>query len=309
MNEFDPYLAWLDIPPHHRPAQPWRLLRVSPDCRNPSTIQNAAQASIDRVQQASQGQHQSWESQLVTEIRQAEQSLLQAINQPSPPVGGQVPAEPTSDLANPHELPLPPPSTGVSGGHDATAEPKPRQEVSLSPPTNPSSPQLLPPPEPPHQTPARTAQPERQMGHPIAPPTTKPPVATPPVATPPVASPPVTTPPLATPPLATPPVATPQLAVGQTVVPSAPAPLVRGVPIKAPIETEVVGPPLASAAHETAQPITALPVGLSIEQRDGKSPDAADVEPTAASPIVIAAVSITCFVLGLLLMLLFVWMS
>ncbi len=294
MNEFDPYLAWLDIPPHHRPAQPWRLLRVSPDCRNPSTIQNAAQASIDRVQQASQGQHQSWESQLVTEIRQAEQSLLQAINQPSPPVGGQVPAEPTSDLANPHELPLPPPSTGVSGGHDATAEPKPRQEVSLSPPTNPSSPQLLPPPEPPHQTPARTAQPERQMGHPIAPPTTKPPVATPPVATPPVASPPVTT---------------PQLAVGQTVVPSAPAPLVRGVPIKAPIETEVVGPPLASAAHETAQPITALPVGLTIEQRDGKSPDAADVEPTAASPIVIAAVSITCFVLGLLLMLLFVWMS
>jgi len=85
MNEFDPYLVWLDIPPHHRPPQPWRLLRVGPDCRDEAVICQAAQAALTRVEQASAGQHAQWAAQISAEIRQAEQSLLHSHHQPPAP--------------------------------------------------------------------------------------------------------------------------------------------------------------------------------------------------------------------------------
>lgn len=73
---FDPYLVWLDIPPHERPVNYYRLLGLRPLESDPQIIAAAAQRVIDHVARFQDSPHAAACGQLLTELNAARACLL-----------------------------------------------------------------------------------------------------------------------------------------------------------------------------------------------------------------------------------------
>ena len=79
MSGFDPYLIWLDIPPHERPATYYRLLGLRPLENDPQTIAASAQRVIAHVSQFQQSEHGQLCAQLLAELTAARDCLLNPV--------------------------------------------------------------------------------------------------------------------------------------------------------------------------------------------------------------------------------------
>ena len=76
MSGFDPYLVWLDIPPHERPATYYRLLGLRPLESDPQVISGSAQRVIAHVARFQQSEHAAACTQLLSELAAARDCLL-----------------------------------------------------------------------------------------------------------------------------------------------------------------------------------------------------------------------------------------
>jgi hypothetical protein len=75
-EKFDPYQAWLAIPPGEQPPHHYRLLGLSPFERNPDTIDNAADRQTMHVREHSTGKLARFAHRLLNEISAAKLCLL-----------------------------------------------------------------------------------------------------------------------------------------------------------------------------------------------------------------------------------------
>ncbi len=76
MGNFDPYLAWLDIPSDQRPATHYRLLGIREFESDPQTVNSAADRVLGHLVQYRQGQDVAQCDRLVQEVQAARACLL-----------------------------------------------------------------------------------------------------------------------------------------------------------------------------------------------------------------------------------------
>lgn len=263
---FDPYAVWLDIPPHHQPPQPWRLLAVTPDCSDPQLLRQAAERAETRVRQAAGPDQQELAEQVCRQIRAAVTQLSGSGSGNVAP--GEQPLAPpgqSPDRAREQTL-APPPSPQLEPVRRVNARPV---ETPLGAPAPPSSTAnqapTIPAPGPPgrpNEIPQQTSQPARQES-PLTAPGGERPVRTP-------------------------------------AQPTGPLPL---------------GPPQqstpASDTTSNSAPNSTQTSVFSSEPSQASPPDGDSFVPfpeddSGPGPVLIAAISISCFLLGVVLMLIFI---
>lgn len=76
VDGFDPYLIWLDIPPHERPVDHYRLFGLRPLESDPAVISTAADRVIAHVGRFQQTEHAGACSQLLGQLTAAKACLL-----------------------------------------------------------------------------------------------------------------------------------------------------------------------------------------------------------------------------------------
>ena len=76
VSGFDPYLIWLDIPSHERPATYYRLLGLRPLENDPQVIASSAERVISHVARFQQSEHAATCTQLLAELSAARDCLL-----------------------------------------------------------------------------------------------------------------------------------------------------------------------------------------------------------------------------------------
>lgn len=161
MAGFDPYLIWLDIPPHERPANYYRLLGLRPLENDPQTISASAERVITHVSRFQQTEHADACNQLLSELTAARDCLLDPVRKraydsgfsdtfpsgsptsssgtsggeqplagPSAPAGGQAGERP---ISSPPQAPAALPSGGTGERQIAQSPPVPPSHVSPSP--------------------------------------------------------------------------------------------------------------------------------------------------------------------------------
>lgn len=73
---FDPYQAWLGIPPHERPISFYRLLGLPPFESNPQAIESAVEQRLALLRSKMTGPYAAYAEQLVAQVSLARQTLL-----------------------------------------------------------------------------------------------------------------------------------------------------------------------------------------------------------------------------------------
>lgn len=76
MDEFDPYLKWLGIPPTDRPLTHYRLLGLRPGESDPEVIANAADQRMTFVRTFQTGPHSDRSQELLNQLAAARVCLL-----------------------------------------------------------------------------------------------------------------------------------------------------------------------------------------------------------------------------------------
>ena len=186
VSGFDPYLGWLDIPPHERPPSYYRLLGLRPLESDPQIIASSAQRVIAHVSQFQNTEHAAACTQLLGELTAARDCLLNpgrkqaydsGMSQPmSPsPGGGPLPTQPQrqtpSSMGTNQEQPMagPIPNTGgeraLPKAPQIPTAPNERQ-ISQSPPV-PNTPAPFTPPA--GHTPIQPSHPPAVPGNPSYP--------------------------------------------------------------------------------------------------------------------------------------------
>lgn len=129
MTGFDPYLIWLDIPPHERPATYYRLLGLRPLENDPQVISAAADRVIAHVSRFQQTEHAAACSQLLAELNVARTCLLDPGRKQAYDSGFATGGAAASTA--PVERPLPRPAP-IPGG-DSQSGPAQERQISETP--------------------------------------------------------------------------------------------------------------------------------------------------------------------------------
>lgn len=143
---FDPYLIWLDISPHERPVNYYRLFGLRPLESDPNVIAAAAQRVITHVSQFQASPNAAACQQLLSELNAARTCLLDPLRKRaydggftspggpermlnSPPTPGTQPAQPTQRPAAPSGTPA-----WIANAQAARTPRAGERQISASPP-------------------------------------------------------------------------------------------------------------------------------------------------------------------------------
>ena len=159
MAEFDPYLSWLDIPPHQRPPSHYRLLGVRPGEADAATIAAAADRVAAHVRRLAADQQAAWREKLLVEIRDARECLVDSKRKAAydAELAARQPVRPGPIK------PPPPVPAGPCSGDDGPADTRSGargQESRLAGPAATSAPPTIRPAPPPPTAPSSAAGPQ-----------------------------------------------------------------------------------------------------------------------------------------------------